>query len=413
MLVGRLGILILMIVLAMSCLAEISVNPQRHEISKVEPEIPYKIIVTVINQNLFRQDFFVALAADSGYIADYTGCEPKTFTLEPNEKINLIITLAVPLGFPPGAHVLQYDIMSNAGKQGQFVMHFSVPGEEHRNLSIGSHSVSVEDEGTAYFTLNLTNTGNSIATGYPEIEVYRDGRLVQTFGNETRVNVMPLEDYSFSIMRDLSGLLPSEYTFRAKIVYGAMESNTIEGKFTMAAKPDTGKSYDVAQGQDIRVPFDLKNPGGKLSFYKISYSFEGINLTGIDEGEMHTPEKHVEVKLATAQLEPGTYEVTMETAWGEKLENSAVRSVNINVIGENKMSPLVWIIPCALSGLGILIGVFILLRRRSHVATEITSLKSSFERIEEDTKKLTHDIYLFVEDSNRWLEANGYTSQFK
>jgi hypothetical protein len=421
---GKLRILIvlILIIIPMSN-ALITINPQKFEIRKVEFNKPYNVIITVINPDSNTYDVQVMPSKDSYYLLDNIKIEPTNFKIGPNDKKNIKLTLTLPNTLSPEEHILFLNFLSLNHELGKFKLSFSIPGEKIENLTL--KNIKINDQKTndiLYFDYQMENYGTIIARGSPIIEIYKDDQLIEKFGQESNIIIMPKKDYNLSIMYDTTKLNPGNYKYVAKFRYNDLESNYHEGKFKITQKKnDEIEEKEVIVGENLDLDLTIKNPSKELSFYKISYNIFDQNIGDTVEGQMQNNEKEINLNIDTSNFELGIYDLEIEIKTGKNLENTDMKKIKINVINEknsllnNKylLGIIVGIISIGIISFAIykLYPKIIQNNTKSKVNNlheEIRNINKGFSHLELSMNHFTHDIHKFINESNSYLRSKGY-----
>jgi hypothetical protein len=411
----RNGIGIALVLLAIApALAMVTVNPQKYEIKSLEFNRTYNVIVTLINQDAFPYEVQVVVGKNAYYLASAVQIEPTHFRLAANEKENVKLALVIPDNLSPEEHTLTLQFLAANQELGIFTLSFNVPGEQMENLVINKVDVTRSDE-IAYFNFDLSNAGNVIARGSPIIELSRDQEIVHSFGQESSILVLPREHYNLSLMYDTTATQPGAYTYKAYVRYNDMDSNIKTGDFVIeqVTPPDEAEAIHASVGDVITIPVLIQNQGGKLSFYRIAYTVDGIEY--VVEGPLQESSKEVPITIDTSALTDGTHPVMILVKSGRNLESSQSRSLNV-VLG--RRFNLLYLAP--IPAIGLVIALALLLRphlvsRRRHrsFVDEVSVISDDYDRLEQSLKGLSKDIHVFIDESNHWLAARGYRHGFR
>jgi len=268
----------------------------------------------------------------------------------------------------------------------------------------------------------MENYGTIIARGSPIIEIYKDDQLIEKFGQESNIIIMPKKDYNLSIMYDTTKLNPGNYKYVAKFRYNDLESNYHEGKFKITQKKnDEIEEKEVIVGENLDLDLTIKNPSKELSFYKISYNIFDQNIGDTVEGQMQNNEKEINLNIDTSNFELGIYDLEIEIKTGKNLENTDMKKIKINVINEknsllnNKylLGIIVGIISIGIISFAIykLYPKIIQNNTKSKVNNlheEIRNINKGFSHLELSMNHFTHDIHKFINESNSYLRSKGY-----
>ncbi len=402
---------------------ELTVNPQKYDISKPDFNKTYNVIITLINPDTEGYDMHAVVDKESSYLAGYVHIDPVLFRMEPLQKKNIQLSLTIPDTISPEKHTLYLDFMSANRMLGRFQLSFTVSGKQVEALVLEKvTSAAQEGQSMVYFNFQVKNTGNVIARGSPIVEIYRDGSLLDTFGDESSLIIMPGQEYNLSLLYDTTNDEPGEYGYAAKFSYNGLETNYTRGTFAVSKKPESqsAEERDVPEGGTLEYDIRLSNPGQKLSFYSITYNMTGQNVSGKAEGEMQGKEKTVSFEIDTSHLPPGTYDLDLGIRHGERLENYEQREVEVTVTsGRSQLLTGLIIASFLLIGAG---GVLFAWKRKkvpgpadlvASIENDMAVLTGSFDSLEHSMKSMTRDIGKFITESNHWLAHQGYKHGFR
>jgi len=398
-------VVIMLILLAVPIFAVMTINPQKYQISDIEFNKTYNVIITAINPDTSLFDVQVMINKDSYYLLDHIKIEPTNFRINPNDKKNIKLSVTVPPDLSPEEHILFLDFLSANYELGKFKLSFEVPGTKRESLEVIKIDSDEEAE-VIYFNFQLLNSGNVIIRGSPIIEILHGSTLIETFGQESQIMIMPKDEYNLSIMFDKTALSVGDYKYVAKFRYNDVESNYTDGSFSVTKKSRTAtEKISVKSGENLAYELNIKNPTSELSFYKITYVLN--NQEEIIEGQIQGQSKDVILDIETGKLRSGTYSLAMTIEHGRRLENSETKDIEIQV--RSGMNIYWWLLPVIF--LGAVIYIFRPKRSRkpsSHLGLDIQKLNIQYQAVEQSMHDLTKDIHSFVRESNHWLHTNGY-----
>jgi len=416
---GKLRILLVIFLIVVPMASSvITINPQKYEIREIVFNKTYNIIITVINPDSRAYDIQVMANKDSYYLQDNINIEPVLFGIEPNQKENIQLSLSIPDTISPEEHILYLDFFSENHQLGIFKLSFTVPGEKIEKIEMDDVKLNKQPgEGLFYFEFRLENTGTVIARGSPIIEIYQDSKTIERFGEESRIIIMPNEDYNISLMYDTTHLITGDYEFGAKFMYNDIETNYSNGEFsvTEVKKTDKIENFDIYEGEKLTIKQIIMYPEEKLSFYSIEYIIAEKNIGDIVEGEMQGREKEINLEIDTSEFAIGTYDLEIVIKSGPRLEKNELRKIQITV----KSKKMYYLQGIILFTIGILsIGILIYFIRSiakkkpqiniTDLNHEIINLAKDFKNIELTMRHFTQEINNFINDSNKWLESHGY-----
>jgi len=385
-----------------------TINPQKYDIKDIEYNKSYKIIITAVNPDSSMYDVQVMVNRDSYYLLDSISIEPTHFRIGPGENKNVQLSLSIPPGMSPEQHTLILDFLAANLELGKFKLTFTIPGERVEQLEVLDMKEQL-DQSIVFFDYRLQNTGNVIARGSPIVEIYRDNVLLDSFGDESQIMIMPGEGYNLSVMYDTSGLQSGDYSYKAKFRYNDLETDYFMGTFKVKNSP-SGYSDEVSisQGESLSYSMELKNPASELSFYKVSYTINGIS--GEVEGQMESAYKDVALNIDTSGFDKGTYDLELEVLTGRKLEIAQSKKVKVTV---GSSQSYVWLLIPLVALLAAGYILFPHIRRRvagrtAGLEKNIRQLGHRFGYLEKNTQAFTRELHSFIHESNAWLKHNGY-----
>ncbi len=396
----------LLVLLAPALSLALTVNPQKYEIRQALPG-SYPVILTLINQDSSVYDVSAVLSSESSYLGQYVRVEPGQFSIGPNENRNIRLTLFSGDGLSPEKHELELLFVSGRTTLGRFRLVFTVPGTPVMNFSLDNVRADYRG-GLLHLGYFMNNRGNVIVRATPVVEILENGRLLDTAGEESRVLIMPGQDYNLSFLYDMSAYLPGQYMYRTKISYNGLETGYHEGNLHVLEQEDHApRQLDVAQGENYTLEL-LAGKDGQLSFYQAECSIAG-RFNQSFEGELRE-EGLVRLELPTWRLSPGSYTMRLYLRTGARLEDEQRYDYTVRV--GRSLSPAV---PLALFGAVLLGGAAYYLARRQHSGLErqVAQLWAGYDALERDAVALTRAVGEFITESNRWLSVRGYKHGFR
>lgn len=400
-----------LIVVPMS-LGLLTINPQKYEIDDVEFNKTYNIMITPINPDTNQYDVQIIVNKESEYLFDNINIEPTHFSIGPNDKENIKLGLDIPEGLSPEEHILYLDFLSGTTALGRFKLSFTVPGVKHEDLVVTDVNTWNQDS-LVYFDFKLKNNGNVIARASPYIQISKDS-VLDSFGEESTLIIMPGEEYNLSLMYDTTNLAPGEYSFDARFRYNDLETNHTTGTFfaTRDVEDAISDTIYAEPGEIISINRTIFNPGEGLTFYRISYSVEGTDIQGTIEGQMQEQSKEVLIDIDMQGL-GGEYTIRVQTEYGRNLELYEETSIGLFV---EKKSSIWLIITLILLSFGL--GAVYMLRPSKSPDTQvlehdISELRRRYTHIESQMQGFNNDIHNFINASNNWLRTHGYHNGFR
>jgi len=389
-----------------------TINPQKYEITKVEFNKTYPIIITAINPDSTLYDVQIMVNKDSYYLYKDIKIEPTQFQIQPNDKKNIMLSITIPNTISPEEHELYLDFISGRTNLGKFKLSFKVPGEKNEKLVIYDADANMpEHEKNIYFNFKLKNDGNVIVHANPIIEIIENGEVIQTFGQESNIMILPGDDYNLTLLYDRINLLPGDYSFRAKFQYNDLETEPVTGDFTIKEENQQDYDYVIDQKKDEPIIIDLKldNPNEELSFYKIEYNIYEKGIHNMLEGQTQTRNKKITLEIPTEGLASGSYIVDIKISQGRELEKTENKKVLVVIKDEKNWLLLLFLIIGGLT-LGVLLyfTIPLLLKKRFNLGLEIEKLYKKYTMLEKDANAFSVDIHNFVNQSNNWLNRNGF-----
>jgi len=251
-----------------------------------------------------------------------------------------------------------------------------------------------------------------IVRANPLIEIVEDGQVLQTFGQESQVMILPGNGYNLSLLYDTSNLLPGDYDYQAKFKYNDIETEYVTGEFKVTEIEEFEDSLSQKVGENLEFDLRLDNPEGGLTFYKIEYDIAGKGVEGFVEGQIQTESKTVQLSVPTEGLAAGSYVLDLLIKQGRNLEKEETKTLSLKIEGEKSLT--IWfLIP-----IGVLIGFMLYLvlprlLRRPDIEGEVVSLQVKYDKLEKDAAGFSNDINRFIQDSNAWLESKGLDYGFR
>ncbi|MBN2457719.1 hypothetical protein JXB31_01150 [Candidatus Woesearchaeota archaeon] len=409
----------------------ITINPLEYTISKPELGKEYSIIITLINPESTLTTVSAAIDSSSEYLVPYVTIDAADgIVLEPNDKKNIKLTLSLPDELSPEKHELVVNFVSANLKMGSFRLSFVIEGKENMGLELAGMDVeSQTPNNPVYLNFNLKNTGNVIVRPEPSIIIYRGESVVDSFGQESSIMIMPGQDYNLTLLYDTAKITePGMYKAEAKFHFGGNETATLTQEFELKAslqKSSNGNEIrEISPGEELMLDLDLKDPAQKLSFYKIFYSIEGTGINNFLEGELRDDNNQLEIRVDTTGLKQGDYLLNLEIHSGINLENVENKAIELKVRPKKSLLLIAIIASAAIITLlgyfsrksiaGMFSGAWAghTLKRAGAASSlpgiekDIISIKKSFGQMEHEINRLGSEISSFISRSNAWSRQN-------
>lgn len=422
---GRNLSLLLLIFLFVPMSLAVTINPTEYEIKDPKFNKDYNIIITVINPDINSYDVTTHIPRESAYLKDYVKIDPAMIHLSPNGKKNVKLTLSIPPNISPERHELFIDFRTLSHSIGMFRLSFKVDGEQKYGLELKDVQVDAKDTETPlYFVLNTENQGNVIADATPNIKLYKGEELVDTLGEESRMNIMPSEKMNLSLMYDPAALDEGGlYSFKAFLKYKNHSTKPVEKTFYLneVQKDSGGKSIKtVSHGEKLALELSIHNTGDALAFYQIEGRVQGTNITKTIEGSLDQASKDVVLNLDTTKLDKGKYNLDVKISKGKDLEDVEKREFILKVKSSFDYTMLAVIFLAFLAGIAVIffrssLSLSSLVPDFSgpkikKVDTDIRKLSKSFNNMESNINSLGVDINNFITNANDWLDRNSNSS---
>jgi len=412
----RFGYLVVFLLVLPMCLGAMIINPLKYEITDVEFNKTYNIVITALNPDTAHYDVQVMVNKASYYLLDNVQIEPMHFIIGPNDKENLKLAISIPNTLSPEEHELYLDFITANHELGKFKLSFIVPGEKDEDIVV--NRIIAEKLGDLiYFNFDLTNNGNVIAKGSPIVEIYDETEMLEIFGEESTIMIMPGDSYNLSLMYDTSSLIPGKYKYIGKFRYNDLETNYTEGDFSVEKKKESEykRVESVYEGDNLIVNLTMKNPSGDLSFYKIQYNIFDQGIGDTLEGPIQGRQKNLDMDIDTSKLAKGNYELEINIMTGRELEDIETKIIYLKVKSKKQLYGI---------GIGIAVLVFtislIFIRPKlaarpvsRNIQKEIDRLSGSYANLETQAQEFTSEVNNFIVESNNWLSAQGYNYGFR
>jgi len=412
----RFGYLVVFLLVLPMCLGAMIINPLKYEITDVEFNKTYNIVITALNPDTAHYDVQVMVNKASYYLLDNVQIEPMHFIIGPNDKENLKLAISIPNTLSPEEHELYLDFITANHELGKFKLSFIVPGEKDEDIVV--NRIIAEKLGDLiYFNFDLTNNGNVIAKGSPIVEIYDETEMLESFGEESTIMIMPGDSYNLSLMYDTSSLIPGKYKYIGKFRYNDLETNYTEGDFSVEKKKESEykRVESVYEGDNLIVNLTMKNPSGDLSFYKIQYNIFDQGIGDTLEGPIQGRQKNLDMDIDTSKLAKGNYELEINIMTGRELEDIETKIIYLKVKSKKQLYGI---------GIGIAVLVFtislIFIRPKlaarpvsRNIQKEIDRLSGSYANLETQAQEFTSEVNNFIVESNNWLSAQGYNYGFR
>jgi hypothetical protein len=332
-------ILLLLVILPSSF--AITINPLEYKITKPELNKDYNVIITIINPEPSISTISAKIDQSSSYLSQYIKIEPADLIIiGANEKQNIRLVINISDNLSPETHdlIVNFYSLDLDIPIARFKLSFDIEGESLENLEFEDMIIqSKTAEEPVYLTFKLKNNGNIIAKPIPSIVIYKDDMIIDTFGEDSSISVLPGETYNFSLLYDPIKLKEAGgYAAEAKFIYGASsETKSIKHAFDIMPKKTAIESgneiKEIIKGVMFSTSVPIANPEGKLSFYKVLYNVEGTDINIVLEGEIREENKNIEIEIDTKSFQPGNYKINLEIQSGINLEKTEYKVINIKI----------------------------------------------------------------------------------
>jgi hypothetical protein len=333
-------LLLLLLVVFPSSFA-ITINPLEYKIAKPELNKDYNVIITIINPEPNVATISAKIDQTSSYLSQYVKIQPaESIIIGPNEKQNIKLVINIPAGLSPETHniIVNFYSLDLNIPIARFKLSFDIEGESLESLELEDMLIQSQTaEEPVYLTFELKNNGNVIAKPIPSIVIYKNDLIIDTFGEDSAISVLPGETYNFSLLYDPIKLKDAgSYAAEAKFIYGAgSETKSIKRAFDLKPKKTATESEnekkEVTEGVMFFTTVPIANPSGKLSFYKVLYNVEGTDINNVLEGELREENKDLGLEIDTSSLQPGNYKVNLEIQTGINLEKTEHKVIDLTV----------------------------------------------------------------------------------
>lgn len=416
--------LLLVLVLFVPMSLALTINPTDYNIKDPEFNKEYNVVITVINTKTSTYDVTAHIDRESMYLKEYVNIEPRELTLKPNEKKNIELGLTIPDNITPQEHNLIINFRALSRRVGSFSLDFEVEGEQKQDMKLKDVRVDARDTETpVYFKLTTENQGNIITEVTPVVELHKDGELVDTLGEKSKMQVMPSKVKNLSIMYDPSNIERGGlYSFKAYLKYNNQTTSSVDKTFNLnKVEKEGGKTVLTSKkGKFLELPVNIESSKDGVSFYKIEANIPGTDISAVKEGSLDKQKKEIILKMDTRELDIGEYNLNVKKSKGENLEQVEETGYRLKV--EEKRNFWVYLlIPFALA-IALLVIFYrnkievdrlvpdFSTRKIKKLEKDISSVSKNFEQMEANISSLGNEINRFINEANQWLEQNSRAS---
>lgn len=420
MIAHRFWLWTVLFLVAVGMVSAITISPLEYDINELEFDKTYTFVLTVINDESSEETVTMIVDPESYYLDDYISMTPSSFQMKADEKKNVKISLNVPSSLSPEQHLLKVRPFVQGKRTPVFIVKFTVPGEQYHDLEINEVEIDdVTPDESLFFDLKLENEGNVIARGAPVIKIYDNDRVVDTIGERSKIMIMPLDTYNFSVMYDPRDLDLGDYRAEIYIDYNNRKTETIRKEFSIVTVKDImeqenvdSKTIDIGDTVDVTVFLQYEQPSDYRLDAKVK---EEPSITASDKGTI-SPGRVNEIgfTLDTSDLEAGEYtiEALIEYGEGEKLE----KSIKLTVRDKAAFYRNVMIFATLAIGIAYAISFAVLRSKDSsrlkRLNKRLIRTRKKYDDVEHQTKQLIKDITAFVDSSNQYLREKGEKYEF-
>ncbi|RMF05583.1 hypothetical protein D6764_04310, partial [Candidatus Woesearchaeota archaeon] len=403
----------------------LTITPASASIPNPKPGEEYDFIVTVINDQPGEVQVELSVDPASFYLAPYTSLSPSSFTLSPDEKINVNVALRIPKDISPEEHILYVVPFSSGQRWSPFEVSFTIPGNQVHNLTLKRVEVpdTTQKEAT-HIDVELFNHGNVIARAVPHIEILKGDTIIDTVDGKREFLFMPGKDYNLSILYDPANLPLGFYKARVHFTYADWRfTNSLEDGFQVKKysnlKDFEGTSQvSIMEGESLEVEMAITY--ASATEYSLEAEVEGTDVTLNQEGFIEAGEqKVVSFEMPTESLKPGKYTLKATIIYGEDFNQKAEKTLTIQVKPKSSALKNAGIGLALVLFAGILIKSFQAARhgregtarsstgrrswRRRRLERKLLKAQERYSRLEREMKDLISSTQKFIGDSNLFL----------